>query len=204
MKLKIFALIAIGSILVSSIAAAQVSSDSYDEPRYDVLLDQGPFQIRRYQSRIVAETTVRAKSLAAATSAGFGRLAEFIFGGNEGADGESQDIAMTTPVESAPTDGDAYTVVFTMPPEYDLEDLPKPNDSRVVIRRDEPRLMATANFRGVARDKDVTGLKQQLLLLVEQKGYIATSDVRMAQYDPPWIPGMFRRNELMVEIAPVE
>jgi hypothetical protein len=203
MKLKIIAVVGIGTLLISSVAAAQMLRSNYDEPAHEVLLDRGPFQIRRYESRIVAETVVQAKSLAAATSEGFSRLAGYIFGGNTGDDGESQKIAMTTPVESAPADQGCYTVVFTMPSKYTLENLPEPDDARVTIRRVPPKLMATARFRGVARNEDVTGLTEQLLLLVEKEGYTATSDVRMAQYDPPWIPGMFRRNELMVEIEPI-
>lgn len=204
MNKKLIAIVGLGGVLAASVAGANLLRGNYDEPAHEVLLDDSAFQIRRYEARIVAETTVRAESLRAATSTGFSRLADYIFGGNKGADGESQKIAMTTPVESAPAEGDDYTVVFTMPPQYTLEELPKPNDPRVVIRKDEPRLVATARFRGVARNKDVSELSSRLMELIDEKGYVAESEVRVAQYDPPWIPGLLRRNELMVDIRPAD
>ncbi len=202
MNKKLIATLGLGSLLVASVAGAQMLRGNYDEPAYEAVVREKPFEIRRYDERLVAETTVQASSLRSATSAGFSRLADYIFGGNTGTDGESQKIAMTTPVESAPADEGEYTVVFTMPPNYTLDELPKPNDPRVRVRRDAPRLVATTRFSGVARNKDLSQLSEELLDFVERQGYVAESAVRIAQYDPPWIPGPFRRNELMVEVSP--
>ncbi len=201
MKKAVIAAVGLGGLLVASVAGAQMFRGAYDEPAHEVVFADGPFELRRYEARIVAETRVRAASMRDATSQGFGRLADYIFGGNEGTDGSSQKIAMTTPVESAP-DGDEFVVVFTMPPKFtSVEQLPQPKDSRVVVRRDEGRVVATMRFGGVARNKDIGELTARLMSRVDQHGYVAESEVRIAQYDPPWIPGVIRRNELMVDVA---
>ncbi|TXD44242.1 heme-binding protein [Lujinxingia vulgaris] len=197
-KKILLALAGIGALVV---AAIPIIRSSYDEPEFKSVHASNPFEIRAYGSRIVAQTTVRASSLREATTLGFERLAEYIFGGNRGSGGASQKIAMTTPVESVPAGENAYTVVFTMPSEWTLDELPEPNDPNVVVRAEEPRLVATARFSGNASERDVDELSRELMVYIEEQGYVADSEVTIAQYDPPWTPGIMRRNEMMVELA---
>lgn len=200
MKLKIIALVGLGGVLVAAVAGAQMLRSNYDEPRHTVVHSADRFEIRQYEPRIVAETTVTTDDWRESTSVGFGRLAGFIFGENKTDDGDATKIAMTTPVESAPTVDGQYIVVFTMPPGSTLRNMPKPNDPRVEIREVPTATVATLRFGGVARKKDIPGLSAKLLELVREQGYSPTSPVKIAQYDPPWIPGLLRRNELMVDV----
>lgn len=173
---------------------------SYDEPAFEVTHQAKPFEVRLYQPRIIAETTVRAKTLREATSEGFSRLAGYIFGKNRTPEGGSSKIAMTSPVESVPAGAGEFTVTFTMPPEYSMAELPDPRDARVRLRVVPVQTVATARFSGVARNKDVRQLQKQLLKYVADQGYEAVSPVTIAQYDPPWTPGFLRRNELIIEV----
>ncbi len=66
---------------------------SADEPRYQVLNDEGLIQIRHYPSLIVAQTEVNA-DYKNASSLAFQRLAGYIFGNNK----KQQPIIMTAPV----------------------------------------------------------------------------------------------------------
>ncbi len=67
-----------------------------EEPSFTVERRLGDVEIRRYGSRIAAETTIEANE-EAARNEGFRRLARYIFGGNKG----STKIAMTAPVAQA-------------------------------------------------------------------------------------------------------
>lgn len=202
MRLKIAALVAVGGIFSAAAAGAQVMRTGYERPKYETQHKDGEMELRAYGPRIVAETTVPRTNFRSATSTGFGRLAGFIFGKNRTHEGASAKIAMTSPVESVPAADGAYTVVFTMPSGYDLADLPTPQDPNVRIRQVEPATVATLRFSGVARNKDIDALSDRLLAWVERQGYVATSPVSIAQYDPPWVIGPFRRNELMVNVGP--
>lgn len=203
MKTKFILAIVLGGGLVATIAAAQVFRSQVDEPPHTVILEDGKFQIRSYGARIIAETFVSTSDWQGATSKGFGRLAGFIFGGNKTSDGESSKIAMTSPVESVPK-SDGYIVVFTMPAQYTMDTLPKPTDDNVTVREIGPSNVATLSFSGNAQKANIAQLSADLLARVASNGWAVTSEVKVAQYDPPWIPGPLRRNELMVDVKPVK
>ena len=201
MKWRVVVPIVAAGVVLSSAAAAQFTRGGYDEPEHAVLVKDGRFEVRAYGPRLVALTKVEVEEWSAATSRGFSRLADFIFGGNRDQGGESAKIAMTTPVETIP-DGDSVAVVFTMPAEYTQSTLPHPQDGRVRIEELPAATVASYRFSGVARRADLTQLKSTLLAAVSAQGYEPTSEVRVAQYDPPWIPGWLRRNEVMVDVRP--
>ena len=202
MNYKIIALVGVGSVLVAAAAGAQLMRKGYDEPKHTVVVQSGNFEIRVYEPRIVAETRVSTEDWQKGVSTGFGRLAGFIFGDNKSKSGESTKIAMTTPVESIP-DGDSHVVVFTMPKKHTMADLPAPNDDRVTIRELPESTMAALQFSGQARRQNLDSLKAELMKQVEAAGYTVESEVKIAQYDPPWVAGPFRRNELMVDVKKV-
>ncbi len=199
MKPMVILAIIVGGGLLATLAAAQVLRSGYDEPRHEVVVEDGQFQIRDYAARIVAQTFVSTSDWRGGTSTGFGRLAGFIFGGNLTSAGESSKIAMTTPVESIPS-SDGYIVVFTMPPSYTLDTLPKPTDDSVTIQAIGPSTVAALRFSGNARSADIEQLSEDLLARADKMGWVATSTVKVAQYDPPWTPGPLRRNEVMVDV----
>lgn len=68
------------------------------QPEYSVTGRIGPVQLRDYGPRLAAETTVQGDEIDA-RSAGFRKLAAYIFGANTKPGGGSGKIAMTTPVE---------------------------------------------------------------------------------------------------------
>jgi hypothetical protein len=100
----------------------------------------GPVEIRQYGPRIAAETVVDADEVAA-RSAGFRRLAGYIFGGNRSrsrigmtapvAQSASQKIEMTAPVAQARDASGRWAVRFFMPPGSTMQTLPVQNDPTV-------------------------------------------------------------------------
>ena len=128
-----------------------------EEPRYLQVEQDGDFSLRTYAPVIVAETDVDG-TLDQASSAGFRRLAGYIFGGNRpsagdpsktipGAADAKTKIAMTAPVTTHPHAG-GWTVSFTMPSQYSMATLPIPDDERITLR-EIPELTATViSFSG--------------------------------------------------------
>ena len=110
-----------------------------EEPRYEVLAKDGPFELRQYAPTIVAEVTVPGDR-DAAVNAGFKALAGYIFGANV----PKQKIEMTAPVTQEPGEkiamtapvtqqakGGEWIVRFVMPSSWTMKTLPKPVDPRV-------------------------------------------------------------------------
>ena len=73
-----------------------------EEPKYDVVQVDGPFEIRKYAPILIAETFVDG-DMDEASSKGFRLIADFIFGNNQVTDSNtSSKIAMTAPVTAEP------------------------------------------------------------------------------------------------------
>ena len=117
-------------------------------------------EIRDYESRILAVTDMSEGSIS-----GFRVLAGYIFGGNE----REQEIAMTAPVRSTMPNKNEAEMAFVVPSEFDLEDLPTPNDARVGFREEPAYRAAVIRFSGWMSDKKAERHWQKLRqFLVEQ------------------------------------
>ncbi len=182
-------------ILVGLVAAAPSRADSdVEHARYSVVASSGAIEIRDYAPHIVAETTV-AGERGAAISEGFRRLAGYIFGDNP----PQQKIAMTAPVGQEPESGN-WKVRFTMPAEYSMANLPKPNNSEVKLAAAPGKRMAAIRFSGLAGDDALAENKAKLLDYLKQQGLSPKGEPQYAFYDPPWTLPWNRRNEVLVEI----
>lgn len=194
-----------------------------EEPTYELVLADGPFEIRRYAPMLVAETYVEG-DMDAASNQGFRRIADFIFGNNQrpGSDQaskmamtapvtvepQSSRIAMTAPVTVEPQSGDArldsaqrWRIHFVMPREYTLDNLPRPRNDAVKVREVPGKTFAVHRYTWLNTASRVQQKTQELLQWAQQKSLQVVGAPQLARYDPPWNPPMFRRNEIMVEIA---
>jgi hypothetical protein len=82
-------------LLIANLAMA------IEEPKFKVLEKSGDFELREYAPRVVAQTMVDG-SLSDASSTGFRRIADYIFGNNTARNGSNEKISMTTPVTMVP------------------------------------------------------------------------------------------------------
>lgn len=182
-----------------------------EEPRFQLVKADGDFELRDYPGLVVAEVAVGGDRRAASNE-GFRLLAGYIFGGNAGnsriamtapvsqAQAQGSKIAMTAPVTLAGEEG-RWTVQFTMPSEYALEDLPTPNDKRVQLRSTPPARMAVLKFSGLTGDERVAQQTGRLEALLRKHELAPIGEPSLARYDPPWTPWFMRRNELMVPVS---
>ena len=181
-----------------------------ESPKYTVIEKEKNIELREYGSYIQAEVDVTGSDYQSAIRSGFRVLADFIFGNNVARQNiemttpvkveQSQKIAMTTPVKV--TGEGTYTVAFIMPSEFTLESLPIPNDNRVRIHSVPAHQIAVIRFSGYFKEDVIARNKQNLKDWIAAQGLETASDFTVAGYNPPWVPGILARNEVMVEVNP--
>ena len=167
-----------------------------ETPKYALIAREDGFEIREYQSMIIATTRVQ-NDYRNATSTGFRRIANYIFGGNS----TGMSIEMTAPVISnVPDADDIYDIQFVMPSEHLLEDLPQPNTEYVSIKEVNLGKTAVLRFGGWATRERASYYKDKLSGLMTIKGYEPNGVFMVAQYNSPWVLPPFRKNEIIVRI----
>jgi len=188
-----------------------------EKPRYRVVEVLEEFEVREYEPYLVAETEVTG-SREDAGNAGFRRLADYIFGKNEGsrkismtapvaqqegAAPAGQKIAMTAPVSQQERPGQGpptWTIQFMMPAGLTRETVPRPIDPAVVFREIPGRRMAVISYSGTWSEERYEKHLALLRAAMEKAGLQASGDPIWARYDPPFMPWFLRRNEIQVEI----
>lgn len=171
-----------------------VSLNKTEEQKYTLILKDNDFEIRFYPSATIATISSDAKTYKELSGSGFRKLAGYIFGGNE----TNTNIAMTSPVHMNINDS-ASTMSFVMPSAYTAENLPKPNNSEVTIRKTQDEYVAVLRFSGFASDQDLAFYSKKLSDILEEKGISAYGNARYLGYNPPY-QLMNRRNEIIVSI----
>jgi hypothetical protein len=183
-----------------------------EEPRYSVLENTSPFELRAYEPMIVAEVQVDG-DLDTASRQGFQLIAAYIFGRNQVNDGvdssvpimiegrpsKSAKIAMTAPV-IVENSAERWTVSFVMPAEYTLATLPKPLDPRVQIRTLPAVKKAVIQFTGFYNSQKVTEKTIELEGWIRGNNLQAIGSPQFARYDPPWTLPFLRRNEILINV----
>ena len=186
-----------------------------EEPAFTLIKQSEPFELRLYAPRIIAETAVSG-DMKKASSSGFKAIANFIFGNNQHpGSGEAENISMTAPVilqsssveafttSNPASDGSeqAWQVSFFMPSQYNLESLPKPNNSAVTVRSLPASYAAVMRFSGFSGAETVAKNTQALQQWIQQQQLSALSTPQLARYNPPWTLPFMRRNEIIIEVA---
>ena len=120
-----------------------------EQPRYDVIDQAANVEIRRYDRRYAAETTLRASDEAKARSDAFNILASYIFGRNT----SRRAIAMTAPVETVSSGPQGALIMrFFLPANLTKATAPLPDDRRVqLVEILQPRRLLRCAFPGAGR-----------------------------------------------------
>jgi hypothetical protein len=183
-----------------------------EEPKYQVIKEFDEFEIRQYPPYIVAETLVNGPVEDASYNA-FSRLGGYILGANQG----SNSIEMTAPVAQTEVRIDVdqpinqqktltktgetqYLVQFAMPSAMTLQTLPKPNDSRVILRELPERKFAVIRYSGSWTDSEYQIQLDTLSKAMREQGLFAEGQPIWARYNSPWMPSFLRRNEILWQI----
>ncbi len=196
-------------LLVSGCSAFGIRSGT-EQPSYEVVDTLGDnVEIRQYGPRIAAEVVVAGEE-GQARSAGFRKLAAFIFGDNR----TRQSIAMTAPVSQAVSEKIAmaapvsqeeagpglWRVRFLMPGIYTHETLPEPNDPDIVISELPTETLAVLRFSGSRAPSTVHKATGELLGVIDGSQWRVSGQPIAFFYDPPWTLWFLRRNEVAVSV----
>ena len=167
-----------------------------ETPDYKLIERNGNFEIREYRSFVIAKTKVQ-NDYKEATSTGFRRIANYIFGGNK----QNLNIAMTAPViSSVPNAKDTYEIFFVMPKKHILSSLPTPNSNTVQVESHHLGKTAVIKFGGWATKSRTNFYKKELGKIINEHGLDAIGDYLVAQYNSPWALPPFRKNEIFIKI----
>jgi len=182
---------------------------AYEEAKYTVIMKEESFELRQYESHIVAETIVEG-DFDRVGNEGFRRLFKYISGENQkkqaismtapvSQDAGSEKIAMTTPVNQERT-GNQWRIAFLMPSAYTIETLPQPLDPKVLLKEIPARRMAAITYSGTWSRKRYEEKKALLELFIKKQGLKSIGEPVFARYNPPFMPWFMRRNEVLIPV----
>jgi len=164
-----------------------------EQPKYEILKQEGPFELRHYQSFSMIEATDRDIQ----SYRGFGLAFDFIQGDNE----RGQKIAMTAPVVNQLNENGIQTTSFVMPPKMAFEDMPLPTNQNLRRVLVPERICAVYKFSFSPKMETVRKFETALKTWIKQEKYSITGSLQLARYNPPFIPGFLKRNELWFEVT---
>ena len=194
-----------------------------EEPKYEVIVSDAQFEVRHYAPVLIAETIVEG-DMDAASSKGFRLIADFIFGNNLSSDTDkkskiamtapvtvepqSSKIAMTAPVTVEPQAAESnmktaktWRINFVMPSQYTLANIPKPKNNAVSLREVPSKYFIVHKYSGFNTVSRVQTKTDETVEWAIKRSYKMIGTPQLSRYDPPWTLPMFRRNEVMLEIA---
>ena len=212
----------LSGVLLTSTLLLPGAAMATEEPKYTILSQTDEFELRRYGEQLAAQTWVSGDQNEASRK-GFKILADYIFGNNTASNGESNKISMTAPVAmkfeekqsdtkkngasqkiamTAPVSikqehqqqtDDKWRVQFTMPSQYTMQTLPKPNNPNIEIVEVPAQTYGVIKFSGLAAAKT-----EELQSWMQAQKLTITGTPELARYNPPWTLPFLRRNEVMI------
>jgi hypothetical protein len=163
----------------------------YERPEYEVILSEPPFELRQYDEFVIVEYDNEADPN---IEHGFGTLFRYISSENK----KKQKISMTVPVIEEIVD-DQLKMAFVVPKEH-WADIPEPNSKWLLLKKFERGIFAVIKYSGRSNERMEEDMKKKLAHWIESKDHKAVANFMLAFYNPPFTPGLFRRNEIMVRI----
>jgi hypothetical protein len=203
---KIYILFLIFSIMIISIKS---TANALEEPGYSVIEKHGKFEVRQYESYIVAETIVDG-NFKEAGNEGFRRIFKYISGKNRSSRSvrmtapvnikqTSEKISMTAPVNIQKTEG-SWIITFFMPSEYSMDTLPEPEDSTVVLKVVQAQKVAALRYSGTWSKDRYEHKKTMLLNWMKDNSLSPAGEPILARYNSPFSLWFLRRNEVLIPI----
>lgn len=156
---------------------------AYEKLVYEVLFEEGPYQIRKYEPFVKMETS-------RGYNQGFSTLFQYISGSND----EDKKIAMTVPVI---TELNTQKIAFTMPKHMEALGIPNPKDHAISIIKEPERYYISYTFKG---NKDIKKTVDALLYYADRKHIEVIGTPKILTYQGPFTPGIFKTYDIIVEV----
>jgi hypothetical protein len=161
--------------------------------KYEVLYTKENFEIRFYPEAILATVEMNG-TYDNSRNSGFQVLAGYIFGGNE----ENSQIAMTSPVRMSGNEK-LNTMSFVLPSKMEFDNLPEPQDKRILLHKSKPMYTASVQFGGYANEAEIAKHREKLAEILKQLNLKHSNQFEYLGYNAPF-DMVNRRNEVQVEI----
>ena len=204
---KLCGVIFLTAIVFISSGCSIIGVRTTDEPAFETIASEPPFEIRDYGEMLLAEVETET-SFDDASNEAFRVLFKYISGANLA----DTKIEMTAPVfmdSSELTSStrilttkaqNAWKMAFVLPDEYRFKDVPEPEDSRVKIKRVRSSKVATIRFSGSWDLEKLQRKTEDLQNWISKIGYESVSEPRAAGFDPPWTIPFLKRNEIHIDV----
>jgi effector-binding domain-containing protein len=186
------------------------STMAIEQAKYNVIKTDNQFEIREYESHILAETFVTGDMDEAGKQA-FRRLFRYISGNNQ----SRQQVEMTAPVSQQPAgekiqmtapvgqrpDNTGWYVSFMMPDKFSIQSLPIPEDSTISLREIPQHQIAAVRYSGTWSERRYLQHKSELIEWINETGLTPIGPPTWARYNSPFTPWFLRRNEILIPIS---
>ncbi len=195
--------------LPAALLAVTSVAHAVQEPRYVVLQHNEVYEVRRYESYLVAEVIVPGPADDAGNQ-GFRILGDYIFGKNKG----ERKIAMTAPVSQTPVptkidmtapvtqaavDG-GFLVQFVMPQGSTLATIPEPLDPRVQFREISGQTVAVIQYSGGWSGRNYEQHLLKLRKALADANIEPRGEPVFSRYNAPYVLPFLRRNEIWLNV----
>ena len=186
MKINIGLLLIILASSVIGFAGIKLTKSGYESSEYTSKKHPSGFEIRKYGAMTVVSTKKSISKKNDEKDSRFMRLFRYIDKSNN----KEKKIAMTTPVFMG-MKGNEGEMSFGLPREIAEQGAPLPSSDSLYIARIKSGRSWKKNIAAKA-----------LQAKIHRAGLNADKNSKpiFAYYDPPWIPGFLRRNEVLIRI----
>ena len=186
MKINIGLLLIILASSVIGFAGIKLTRSGYESSEYTSKKHPSGFEIRKYGAMTVVSTKKSISKKNDEKDSRFMRLFRYIDKSNN----KEKKIAMTTPVFMG-MKGNEGEMSFGLPREIAEQGAPLPSSDSLYIARIKSGRSWKENIAAKARQAKI-----------HRAGLNADKNSKpiFAYYDPPWIPGFLRRNEVLIRI----
>jgi hypothetical protein len=164
---------------------------------YRLLRKLEGFELRQYPECVLVQVHVDG-DFDRAGNRGFRPLFNYITGDNASA----AKFSMTAPVIQQEATDQGNVISFVLPEGTDRDAIPAPRNSRVTTTVVAPHTAAAARFRGSWSGSLFRNKGAELLAMVAAAGIETVGEIYYARFDPPWMPGLLRHNEVLVTVLP--
>ena len=181
--------------LVFQLVVSMTTSD-IETPKYKVLKKYPRFELRQYESMMLATTNLGVASFDEKSSEGFRTIASYIFGKNK----SNEKIAMTAPVIYHADS--ISTLSFVVPRSKTQESMPVPIDQNLTFVVQAPKLLAVLDFGGFINNEKLAARMAELKKAVLTQSFQIKGEGYIFGYTPPW-QLIGRKNEVAFELESV-
>tara|TARA_A100001035_G_scaffold70079_1_gene53593 strand:- start:1463 stop:2569 length:1107 start_codon:yes stop_codon:yes gene_type:complete len=180
-------------LIISSLIllyAFTINNEDLELDSYKIIKKIDNIEIREYQNLIYTSyTPINEKD----RNNSFRNVASYIFGENH----SNQKINMTSPVVIKLHNKNE--MAFIMPKEYNLNNLPKPNNKNLKIYEEPSCIKAAIKYSGYSNEKVEAKKIKELSYILEKNKIEHKKNFEVLVYNSPW--KIFnRKNEIVVEL----